>query len=326
MYFIKSPLRISLGGGGTDLPAYYNKYGGQVISTTINKFVYIIINKPFEKEFILKYSNNERVKKINKIKHKIIKKVLSEKKYKSDSLEITSLADIPAGTGLGSSGAFSTALIKGLNAYFSFQDNKSDIAAYATELESQSLNEFVGMQDQYASTYGGLNFYEFNKKNIKIKKINIDFKFKNKLEKNLLMFYTGQNRKSSKILLNQNNKIKSKNKNILNNLHRIKQIAVEMKSAIKSKNFLEIGELLNEQWFLKRGTSEDISNFEIDEMYEYGIKNGAYGGKLLGAGSGGFLLFLAKDRLKLQKSMSKRKITEIPFLFENEGVKIAYKK
>lgn len=325
MILVRSPLRISIGGGGTDLSSYYNKYGGQVISTTIDKYVYIIISKPFTDEFILKYSQNEKVKNIKDIKHKIIKSALLEKKYKCKSIEITSLADIPAGTGLGSSGAFSTALIKGLNTYFKIKDNKKDIARFATNIELKSLNKFVGLQDQFASSYGGLNIYKFNKNSSTVNRLNIDSNLKQNLDENILLYYSGITRKSSKILKQQTKKINDIDNNTLSNLHRIKIISNEMKNAILLNDFPLIGDLLNEQWQLKKNISKKISNNAINELYDYGIKNGAYGGKLLGAGGGGFLLFLAKDKKKLQSQMKKRNIIEIPFSFENEGVKVVYK-
>jgi D-glycero-alpha-D-manno-heptose-7-phosphate kinase len=325
MIIVKSPLRISLGGGGTDLPNYYQKKGGQVISTTIDKYVYLIINKPFSNEFILKYSENEKVKKINDIKHKIIKQILGEKKYKCNALEITVLADVPARTGLGSSGAFTTAIIKALNAYFNLKDNKEMIASYATKIEQKSINKSLGLQDQYASSYGGFNFYKFNNFSTNVSNIKIEKKFKKKLEKKLLLVNTNMYRSSFKILKDQNSKLKN-NQIIIEKLDRIKEIAVEMKNAIIEKDMRKIGNLLNEQWHLKKNTSPLISNDKIDSLIEFGLQNGALGCKLLGAGGGGFLLFLAEDKKLLRAKMKKKNISELPFKFENDGVQIILKK
>jgi len=325
MIIVKSPLRISLGGGGTDLPNYYQKKGGQVISTTIDKYVYLIINKPFSNEFILKYSKNEKVKKINDIKHKIIKQILGEKKYKCNALEITVLADVPARTGLGSSGAFTTAIIKALNAYFNLKDNKEMIASYATKIEQKSINKSLGLQDQYASSYGGFNFYKFNKFSTNVSNIKIGKKFKKKLEKKLLLVNTNMYRSSFKILKDQNSKLKN-NQIIIEKLDRIKEIAIEMKNAIIEKDMRKIGNLLNEQWHLKKNTSPLISNDRIDSLIEFGLQNGALGCKLLGAGGGGFLLFLAEDKKLLRAKMKKKNISELPFKFENDGVQIILKK
>jgi D-glycero-alpha-D-manno-heptose-7-phosphate kinase len=325
MIIVKSPLRISLGGGGTDLPNYYQKKGGQVISTTIDKYVYLIINKPFSNEFILKYSENEKVKKINDIKHKIIKQILGEKKYKCNALEITVLADVPARTGLGSSGAFTTAIIKALNAYFNLKDNKEMIASYATKIEQKSINKSLGLQDQYASSYGGFNFYKFNNFSTNVSNIKIEKKFKKKLEKKLLLVNTNMYRSSFKILKDQNSKLKN-NQIIIEKLDRIKEIAVEMKNAIIEKDMRKIGNLLNEQWHLKKNTSPLISNDKIDSLIEFGLQNGALGCKLLGAGGGGFLLFLAQDKKLLRAKMKKKNISELPFKFENDGVQIILKK
>lgn len=325
MIIVKSPLRISIGGGGTDLPNYYKKKGGQVISTTINKYVYLIINKPFNKEFILKYSENERVTKIKNIKHKILKKLLSEKKYKCEAIEISVLADVPAGTGLGSSGAFTTALIKALNAYFNIKDNKELVASYATKIERATINKSLGLQDQYASSYGGFNIYKFNKFSTEVSNIKINKIFRKRLDRNLLLFNTGIYRKSIAILKNQNSKIKG-DPDIVKKLDRIKEIAKDMHQSIINENFYEIGNLLNEQWLLKKSTSSLISNKKIDDLIEYGLNNGASGCKLLGAGAGGFLLFLTKDRNLLRTKMKKKNITELPFEFESDGVQIIFNK
>ncbi len=325
MIVVKSPLRISIGGGGTDLPNFYLKRGGQVISTTIDKYVYLIINKPFKNEFILKYSKNEKVKKISDIKHKIIKQVLSEKKYKCSALEITVLADVPAGTGLGSSGAFTTAIIKALNAYFNLKDNKKLVASQATKMEQKSINKSLGLQDQYASSYGGFNFYKFDKFRTKVSKIKIEEIFKNKLEKNLLLFNTNIYRNSFEILNDQNSKLK-KNQTIINKLDRIKEIANEMKISIIEKDVYKIGSLLNEQWNLKKDTSSSISNNKIDSLIKFGLMNGAIGCKLLGAGAGGFLLFLTEDKELLRKKMKEKNIAELPFAFESDGVQVIFKK
>ena len=325
MIIVQSPLRISLGGGGTDLPNYYQKKEGQVISATIDKYVYIIINKPFRNEFILKYSKNEKVKKINDIKHKIIKQILREKKYKCKALEITVLADVTARTGLGSSGAFTTAIIKALNAYFNLKDNKEMIASHATKVEQKSINKNLGLQDQYASSYGGFNFYKFNKFSTNVSNIKIENEFKKKLEKKLLLFNTNMQRNSCEILKDQNSKLKN-NQMTIQKFDRIKEIAIEMKNAIIEKNIRKIGNLLNEQWRLKKNTSSLISNDRIDSLVKFGLHNGAIGCKLLGAGGGGFLLFLAEDIKLLRAKMKKKNISELPFKFENGGVQIIFKK
>lgn len=324
MILVRSPLRISFGGGGTDLPEYFNKYEGNVISTSINKYVYLVISKPFTDEFILKYSSNERVNSVEKIKHKIIKTLLEKKEYKCNGIEITSLADIPAGTGLGSSGAFSTALIKALNSYFKISDSKKSIASLATEIEKKTSNKYIGLQDQFASAYGGLNFYKFTKDKVIVNKINLKKNFIKKLDNNLIIFFTGTMRKSSKILKQQAIQINKKKFSTLKNLHQIKNIATHVKDAFNNNMFEDFGNLLHEQWYIKKQISSQISNDKIDMIYSYGIKNGAIGGKLLGAGAGGFLLFLAKDISQLRKSMKKKNILEVPFAFENEGTKIIY--
>jgi len=320
MIIVRSPLRISLGGGGTDLPSFYNNHGGFVISAAINKYVFTTITKPFEEGYYLKYSSTEKVKDIKKIKHPIIREVLIEENLKNLPLEITTLADIPSGTGLGSSGSFTSSLIKALYVYKDSKIDKETLAKKSCKIEIDRLRDPVGKQDQYIATYGGLrsfNFYKNEKvlvKNLRMKKDSIK-----KLEKNLLMFFTGQTRASKKILITQKNETELNNKKMIDNLMKIKEMGYEVKKILENGNLDQFGEIMNRHWFEKKKRSKQMTNFFIEKLYNDALKNGAIGGKLVGAGGGGFLLFYCHDTLRLKNFFKKKKIEEIDFKFEFNG-------
>ena len=323
MIISRSPLRISLGGGGTDLPSYYEKKEGFVISAAINKYVYVTITKPFRPGIYLKYSKIEKTKNIKKIKHPIIREVLKKEIKKNNSIELTTLADIPSGTGLGSSGSFTTALIKAIY----FQQRKiisgKSLAEKACYIEINKLREPSGKQDQYISSFGGLNYFIFKKNNdvevnpLKISSIN----FK-KLENNLLLFYTGYTRESKKILSVQKNKSKKNNSYMIKSLDKIKEIGIKTKKYLEQGEFDSFADILNDHWREKKKRSRIMTNNKIDFLYENALKNGARGGKLVGAGGGGFLMFYAKDKEKLRYFFHKQSIEEVEFKFDFEGSKI----
>ena len=322
MIIAKSPLRISIGGGGTDLPSYYRVKKGYLISAAIDKYVYVTITKPFSKGIYLKYSKIEKTKSINQIKHPIIRETL--KTYdKIDQIEITTLADIPAGTGLGSSGSFTTALIKALNLYFRINQSEKEIAEKAFEIEANKLKQPVGKQDQYVAAYGGINEYIFEKNNsVKVKKLQITDEISHVLEENLLIFFTGFSRSSSSILKDQNNKSLRGNKNITKNLDYIKDLGLRIKSALEDNNLESFGYLLDEHWMRKKNRFNKMSNTKIDKWYDIAKKNGAIGGKLVGAGGGGFLMFYANDKIKLRKAMNRIGLREVRFKFDFQGTRI----
>jgi D-glycero-alpha-D-manno-heptose-7-phosphate kinase len=323
MIIVRSPLRISLGGGGTDLPSYYSKKSGFVISAAINKYVYVTITRPFRPGVYLKYSSIEKISHIDKIKHPIIRETLREEKLFNKSLEITTLADIPSGTGLGSSGSFTTALIKAI--YFDQKKiiSGKKLAEKACKIEIDILNEPSGKQDQYISSYGGVNSFKFQKNgDVKIEPLKISEINLSKLESNLLLFYTGFTRESKKILITQAKGSINTNSGMIKKLDKIKEIGIKISSLLKEGNFEEFAEIMNEHWMQKKKRSNLMSNTKIDSLYEGGLKNGALGGKLVGAGGGGFLMFYANDKEKLKNYFMKRNIEEVEFKFEFEGSKI----
>jgi D-glycero-alpha-D-manno-heptose-7-phosphate kinase len=323
MIITRTPFRISFAGGGSDLRNYYEKYGGAVVSTSINKYVYLSVHPYFFKnDFLLKYSQHEEVNSVDKIQHRIIKQLFKD--YKITGVDFNSSADIPAGTGLASSSAFTSGLINLCNAYTEKYMTKEKIAEYACEIEIEKLKEPIGKQDQYACAVGGLNYIQFNPdETVSIEKICLNPNSYKKLEKNLLMFYTGQTRSASDILKEQKANIVS-DKAKIENLHKMVSLAKELKEELLRNNIDAMGEILHKGWVYKRELASGISNPEINHYYDLAVKNGAMGGKLLGAGGGGFFLFYAKeeDHPWLRQSLSDMK--EFKFKFDNLGTTIIH--
>lgn len=325
MIIARSPLRISLGGGGTDLSSYYRNYEGFVIAAAIDKYVYVTINRPFLEGIYLKYSKIENTKKISSIKHKIIREVLSLENLKTPQIEITTLADIPAGTGLGSSGSFTLALLKALYAYRKKKIHQEELAELACDIEINRLKLPAGKQDQYISAIGGLTSFTFHKNNkITTTSLNVSVKTLFQLEDNLLLFFTGYTRTAASILKDQKIRSEKKDVNMIKNLHYVKELGYESKVALENGNLELFGELMHKHWENKKKRSEGMSNSKIDYLYQLAIKNGAIGGKLVGAGGGGFLMFMAKDRIKLKETMHSAGLEEVRFKFDFEGTKIIH--
>ncbi len=321
MIIVRSPLRISIGGGGTDIPSYFKEKESFFISAAINKYVYVTVTRPFEQGIYLKYSRIEKINQINSINHKIIREVL-KKELKENRIEITTLTDIPTKTGLGSSGSFSTALIKAIYLYNQKKIGKRELAEFACDIEINNLNRPSGKQDQYISVYGGVSEFHINKKGyVKVKNLNISKKTMFNLENNLLLFFTGFSRNSSLILNEQNTQTLKKNSEIINNLDYAKELGLEIKKNLIKGNCEEFGRLMHEHWRNKLKRSKKMSNSTIDNIYNYAMKNGALGGKLIGAGGGGFLLFYTNTPKKLRSAMKKKKLEEVNFKFDFEGVK-----
>ena len=323
MIIARSPLRISLGGGGTDLPSFYKKYEGFLIAAAIDKYVYVTINKRFSEGIFLKYSAIENVKRIDQIQHPIIREALIAKNLQNYQVEISSTADIPAGTGLGSSGSFTTALLKALYVYERQHISQEDLAELACNIEIDRLKEPVGKQDQYIAAIGGLSSFAFHKDDsVTYAPLNISSDTLGKLEDNLLLFFTGYIRKASDVLNDQKVKTEMKDKDMLDNLNFIKDIGYKSKFALESGNINLFGELLHEHWERKKSRSLGMSNTIIDDLYSKAMINGAIGGKVVGAGGGGFLMFMAKDPNKLRRAMNKEGLEEVRFRFDFEGTKI----
>jgi D-glycero-alpha-D-manno-heptose-7-phosphate kinase len=323
MVLTRSPLRISLGGGGTDLPSYYRQHGGFLISAAIDKYVYVSVTRPFSHGILLKYSRMENVERIADVQHPIIRECLSLMNCDPPQIEITTLADIPAGTGLGSSGSFTTALLKALHAHQRLFLHPDELARLACHVEIDRLKEPIGKQDQYIAAFGGITCFTFSPdEGVEAVPLKLSAETILDLEDNLLLFFTGQHRSASSILKDQDVRTKDSDSHMITNLHLIKELAVRSRRALEEGNGTVFGELMHEHWESKKKRSGGITNNSIDEWYELGRSNGAVGGKVVGAGGGGFLLFYARDRGRLRKAMAGAGLEEVRFRFDFEGTKV----
>jgi D-glycero-alpha-D-manno-heptose-7-phosphate kinase len=323
MIIARSPLRITLGGGGTDLPSYYRDHEGFLIAAAINKYVYVNIMRPFTEGIYLKYSELEHVATVEEVKHRIIREALRMQNLRTPQIEITTLADIPAGTGLGSSGSFTTALLKALYAHRRQLIHPQELAELACHIEINRIGESIGKQDQYIAAFGGLTCFTFQKNDsVTAVPLNVSMDTLFDLEDNILLFFTGYSRSASGILKDQNTRTKSSDVEMLKNLHFVKELGYRSKDALEVGDVRKFGELMHEHWENKKRRSGSMSNANIDEWYEIGMKNGAVGGKLVGAGGGGFLMFYAADRVKLRHAMTKAGLEEVRFSFDFEGTKV----
>ena len=325
MIITRSPLRITLGGGGTDLPSYYRQHGGFLIAAAIDKYVYVTVMRPFVEGIFLKYSKLEHVEKTDDVEHPIIREAVRTLGFTTPQIEITTLADIPAGTGLGSSGSFSTALLKALYAHRRRLLHPSELAELACEIEINRLGEPIGKQDQYIAAYGGVTCFTFNpdeKVEARPLKLSMDSLFT--LEDNLLLFFTGFSRSAGAILADQKTRTERADEDMLANLHYVKELGLRSRDALEKGETDTFGELMHEHWEHKRRRSNGMSNAQIDEWYELGRKNGAIGGKLVGAGGGGFLLFYSEDHRRLRTAMAHAGLEELRFRFDFEGTKVLF--
>ena len=322
MIITRSPLRITLGGGGTDLPSYYSKFGGTVISAAIDRYVYVTVMRPFLPGIYLKYSRQERVEAIDQVEHPIIREALRLLDFKTPQIEITTLADIPSGTGLGSSCSFTTALLKALYAHRRKMILPNELAELACFIEMDRLRQPIGKQDQYIAAYGGITCFDFQQDgsvHARPLEISVDTLFD--LEDNLLLFFTGFERTAGSILKDQDDRSKNDDSEMIENLHYVKELGLRSKLALESGRGGEFGEIMHEHWENKRKRSAGMSNQLIDEWYALGRANGAIGGKLVGAGGGGFLMFYASDRARLRQAMNRAGLEEVRFHFEFDGTK-----
>jgi D-glycero-alpha-D-manno-heptose-7-phosphate kinase len=319
MLITQTPLRISLGGGGTDLPSYYRQHGGIVISAAINKYVYIGINRTFSNDYFLKYSELERVTDAAEIKHPIIREVLTRHPV-GPSLEVVSLADIPSGTGLGSSGTFTVGLLKAVYAFKREHVVTGTLAEEACTIEIDQLGRAVGKQDQYIAAFGGLTCLEFCQDDeVRVSPLRISNQTLHDLEERLLLFFTGYSRNAESMLEDQKKKSEKGEAAMLDNLHAIAKIGRQVREVLEKGDTHEFAALMHEHWERKRGRTAGMSTSDINRWYEAGRANGALGGKLVGAGAGGFLMFYASDPAALRATMAREGLTELRFTFDHDG-------
>jgi D-glycero-alpha-D-manno-heptose-7-phosphate kinase len=322
MIIARSPLRISLGGGGTDLPSYYRKHSGFLIAAAINKYVYITIHETFVTDLIIKYSKLERVPNAESIEHPIFREAIKLLRIEETNIEIASMADIPAGTGLGSSGSFTTALLKALHSYRKSLIHPADLAEQASHIEIDLLNEPVGKQDQYIAAFGGVTTFQFLPNDqVEVRPLKVDTETLYNLEDNLLLFFTGYSRSASSILKDQDERSKSRDQTMIDNLHFVKDLGWQSKEALEAGDLRKFAELMNVHWEWKRQRSEGMTNADVDGWYKLAMENGALAGKLIGAGGGGFMMFYTEDKTRLRHSMNRAGMKEVRFRFDFEGTK-----
>jgi len=323
MIIARSPLRITLGGGGTDLASYYAEREGFLVAAAIDKYVYVTIMRPFSAGVYLKYSALEHVDRVADVRHPIIREALELQNLGTPQIEITTLADIPAGTGLGSSGSFTTALLKALYTYQRKVAHSQELAELACHIEIDRLGEPIGKQDQFIAAFGGITCFTFHKDHrVTVEPLRVSMQTMHDLEDNLLLFFTGFNRKAGSILQDQHVRSQARDPDMLQNLDYVKSLGYRSKEALEAGDLPRFGELLHEQWEHKKRRSGAASNPQIDAWYSLAMNNGAIGGKLVGAGGGGFLMFYAADRSRLRNTMAAAGLEEVRFRFDFEGTKV----
>jgi len=323
MIIARSPLRISLGGGGTDLPSYYEQHTGFLVAAAIDKYVYITLHDTFVPDLIVKYSKLERVPSASQLEHPIIREAFGLVGISGQSLELTSMADIPAGTGLGSSGSFTTALLKALHAYRKNLVHPAELAEQACDIELNRLKEPIGKQDQYIAAFGGITCFKFLPGGrVEAWPLKTSEEPLYNLEDNLLLFFTGYSRSASAILKEQDQKSKTSDQAMLDNLHFVKELGFQSQRAMEAGNLAEFARLMDVHWQRKKQRSGNMTNPRINEWYDLAMANGALGGKLIGAGGGGFLMFYAADKARLRHAMRHAGLKEVRFRFDFEGTKL----
>ena len=322
MIITRTPLRISVGGGGTDLPSYYERFGGFVISAAIKQYVYITIHRTFVPNYIIKYSQMETVEQVDRIQHPIIREALRRHGI-GPYVEVASMADMPSGTGLGSSGSFTVGLLRGLYALKREPVATAALAEEACHVEIELLKEPVGKQDQYVAAFGGLVCMEFGKDGaVTVKPLRIPTEALHDLEDHLLMFFTGYSRSAGAVLQDQKVRSVQNDQAMLDNLHFTKELGYATREALEKGDTRAYAGMMHQHWLRKRERSKGMSNDSIDRWYATAMESGALGGKLIGAGGGGFLLFYAQDRARLRAAMAREGLPEVRFDFDHEGSKV----
>ena len=315
----RTPLRISLGGGGTDLPSYYERFGGMVLSAAIDKYIFVAMNRTFTDDYFLKYSALERVQSREDIEHPIVREAFAIHEMEP-SVEMVSVADIPAGTGLGSSGAFTVGLLRSIYAFEHKHVTPGILAEEACLIEIDRLGRPVGKQDQYIASFGGFNCFTFEPDgSVTVTPLRLTSDTRYDIEEHLLMFFTGYSRDADNMLEDQKERSERGDSEMIEGLHVVKSIGQASKEVLEAGDTEQFAALMHDHWIRKRERSVGMTNDMIDRWYQRGIDNGALGGKLVGAGAGGFLLFYARDPSNLRKAMTAEGLTEVRFLFDHDG-------
>ena len=325
MIITRSPLRITLGGGSTDVPSYYRQHGGLAISAAIDKYVYVNVTRPFQPGIWLKYSKLEHVESIDDIQHPIIREAMRLLNVTSPQVEITTVADVPAGSGLGSSGSFTTALHKALTTDHYRTIQTEALAEMACTIEIDRLKDPVGKRDPYAAAFGGLTCLEIGRDGrVDARPLAVSRDTLFDLEDNLLLFFTGFSRRAASILEDQTKRTLEADAGMIENLHVAKELGERGRRALEGGDTRGFAEILNEHWEHKRRRSPGMSNEHIDEWFALARSNGAIGGNLVGAGGGGFLMLYSEDHRCLRQAMTRAGLQELRFTFDYDGTKVLF--
>lgn len=322
MIITRTPLRISIGGGGTDLPSYYRQRTGMVISAAIDKYIYITVNKTFTNDYFLKYSELERAATVDEIRHPIIREAFRLLDVRP-ALEMVSTADIPSGTGLGSSGTFTVGLLHALHALRREPISATELARMACHIEIDRLGQPVGKQDQYIAAVGGLTVFDFHPdEEVGVTRLDLSSNTIHELEEHLLLFFTGYSRLAGSILGDQKSRSEDGDADMFDNLDHTKALGRSIQDALIAGDTGKYAKLMHEHWIAKRDRSKGMSNDRIDEWYDLGLANGALGGKLVGAGAGGFLMLFAEDARSVRRAMTDAGLVEVRFRFDLDGTSV----
>lgn len=319
MLFTRAPLRVSLGGGGTDLPSYSDQHEGFLVSGAIDKYIYMFTHTVFQKRFRMKYSETEEVDDPSEIKHPILREAIVEY-WPGDPIEIATVADVPSGTGMGSSGAFSVCLLKALMLGRHMSTTPGELAERAAAIEIEKLGEPVGKQDHYAAAFGGICAYTFLKDgSVRVEPLELEGETLRALQENFLLFYTGETRSASDLLSDQVKKSESGSEEMAENLHRTKEMGLESRRLLEDGDLESYALLMDKHWQNKRSRSPGMTNEAIDNLYTLAQRSGCIGGKVVGAGGGGFLLVYASRPEDTREAMAAAGAPELKFNFEFEG-------
>lgn len=324
MIITRTPFRITLGGGGTDLPSFYKQEGGFVFSAGIDKYMFICVNQPIVDDLIrVKYSKSETVESVDQVQHELAREALKRLGFKN-SVEIVSMADVPAGTGLGSSSCYLVGLLNALHTLRRDFISLQDLADEACNIELDILKKPIGKQDQFLAAFGGLTALEISKSGkVTVSSANVSRSTVDDLEKNLLVFFTGTMRSTLDILRDQSRATEQKVKPVVNSLHAIKEIGYKIREAMETGDLTKFGRLMDDHWKLKKRLSSKVTDRKFDAIYDLAKKNGAIGGKITGAGGGGFFVFYCEEKAaKLRKAMAGAGLREMRYRIDFEGTKV----
>ena len=317
--FTQSPLRLSLGGGGTDLPSYYKSRGGFLVAGALDKYVYMLTHTVFQRRYRLKYSEFEEVEDPAEIRHPILREAL-RMHWDGDPLEIASIADVPAGTGLGSSGAFTVCLLKALALGKRAATTPARLAEDAVHIELDVLGERIGKQDQYVSAHGGICSYTFDPDgSVEVEPLRLSQETLDRLHDNLMLFWTGETHSASALLTDQDDRTEAGDEKMLAGLDRVKELGRESVELLEAGELERYAEGMHDHWMAKRERSPEMTTPRIDALYELAREAGAIGGKLVGAGGGGFLLVYAEEPGAVRRAMSEADSRELRFRFDFQG-------